>query len=270
MKTEFFFDKNRLDKIAEEKASAYQQADPARHTFIDNVFPDEVAEEIYEQFPGEDDIEWMKKDKNQHEFKSACEDPEQFPPVIRRALEECNSSAFLNFLEKLTGIEGLIPDPHYRGGGLHRIVRGGFLKVHVDFNWYPRLRLERRVNVILFFNKDWKEEYGGYFELWDKEMKNAEVKVAPIFNRAAIFSTSEDSYHGHPDPLKFPEGVARQSLALYYYTSPATDDQARAKAHTTVFKKRPGEFFQKKKDIKDIIKLFVPPICIKIVKKMKW
>lgn len=270
MSSPFFFDKKYFDSIASEKAKNYQGAQPTPHTYIDNFLPMEVAEQVLKEFPGKNDIEWMKKEGNENEFKLACEDPEQFPPTIKDVLRECNSSVFVNFLEKLTGIEGLIPDPHYRGGGLHQIVRGGFLKVHVDFNWYSRLRLERRVNVILFFNKDWKEEYGGHFELWDKDMKKALVKVPPLFNRAAIFSTSEDSYHGHPDPLNFPEGLSRKSIALYYYTSPATDEQARAKAHTTIFKSRPGEVLKKKHTFKSVVRMFIPPIIVTFVKRMRW
>ena len=272
MKTKFLsFDKDRLDKIASEHSKKYQNSEPTNHTYIDNILSDEVAEKVLEEFPGKNDIEWIKKEgDNKHEYKMACEDTEQFPPTIRQVLSQCNSETFVDFLEKLTGIKGLIPDPHYRGGGIHQIVRGGFLKVHVDFNWYPRFRIERRVNVILFFNKDWKEEYGGHFELWDKDMKNAVVKVPPLFNRAAIFSTSEDSYHGHPDPLNFPEGTSRKSLALYYYTSPATDDDARAKAHSTIFKNRPGEEFKKNTNWKFFVKQLIPPIVITFIKKIKW
>ena len=54
----------------------------------------------------------------------------------------------LEFLETLTGIDGLVPDPYFAGGGLHQIVRGGFLKVHADFNWHPKLRLDRRLNML--------------------------------------------------------------------------------------------------------------------------
>jgi Rps23 Pro-64 3,4-dihydroxylase Tpa1-like proline 4-hydroxylase len=130
---------------------------------------------------------------------------------------------------------------------MHQIARGGFLKVHIDFNWYPRLKLERRLNVLIYLNENWKEEYGGYFELWNKDMTKSEVKILPVFNRMAMFTTGEESYHGHPDVLTCPEGMTRKSLALYYYTSPATHKEAQAEAHSTVFKERPGEEFHQSK-----------------------
>ena len=32
------------------------------------------------------------------------------------------------------------------------------------------------------------------------------------------FDTNDLSYHGLPEPLNFPEGFARRSIILYYYT----------------------------------------------------
>ena len=236
--SQFFFNEKKLNKIAEENAEKYQKAKPCPHIYIDNI-----------------------------------EETSLFPEHIREVLGEFNSAVFISFLEKLTGIEGLIPDPYYRGGGMHQIIPGGFLKVHVDFNWHKKLNLERRLNIIFFLNKNWKEEYGGHFELWNKEMTKSEVKVLPVFNRMAIFSTSEDSFHGHPDLLKCPEGMTRKSLALYYYTSPATENQTMAAdSHSTLFRTRPGEKLKKKKNrsVKYILKQFVPPIVINFSKKMRW
>ena len=111
-------------------------------------------------------------------------------------LEFVKGCVFLEFLESLTGIDGLIPDPYYEGGGLHPIVPGGFLKVHADFNWHKDLKLDRRLNVIVYLNRNWKEEYGGHLELWNREMTRCERRVLPIFNRCVIFSTTDFSYHG--------------------------------------------------------------------------
>ena len=135
----------------------------------------------------------------------------------RHLLSQFNSSTICEFLQVLTGIEKLIPDPHFVGGGLHQIVQGGFLKIHADFNWHGDLDLHRRINLLVYLNKNWKEEYGGHLELWDKEMKNCEERVLPVFNRCAIFTTTSDSWHGNPAPLTCPEGWTRKSLALYYY-----------------------------------------------------
>jgi Rps23 Pro-64 3,4-dihydroxylase Tpa1-like proline 4-hydroxylase len=138
------------------------------------------------------------------------------------------------FLEKLTGIAGLIPDPHLRGGGLHEIRQGGALGVHADFNFYKRLNLYRRLNLLIYLNANWAEEWGGHLELWDRTGKQCVQRVAPIFNRAVIFDTSNFSYHGHPHPLQCPPDRSRKSLALYYYTVEAPADEDRA-PHTTLF-----------------------------------
>ena len=109
--------------------------------------------------------------------------------------------------------------------------------VHVDFNKHGRYQLDRRLNLLLYLNKDWQEDYGGHFELWDRDMKNCVQKVLPVFNRVAIFSTTEHSWHGHPDPLNCPEDRSRKSLALYYYTNGRPSDEE-AEQHSTVFKAR--------------------------------
>src|SRR4029078_5720896 len=131
---------------------------------------------------------------------------------------ELNNRAFLGFLEALTGIEGLIPDPHFEGGGLHETKRGGHLGVHADFNVHERLGLERRLNLLIYLNEDWEDEYGGSLELGDKDMSECAVEVKPIFARGVIFNHALDSFHGHPDPLSCPPDRSRRSIATYYYT----------------------------------------------------
>ncbi|MEM8700090.1 MAG: 2OG-Fe(II) oxygenase, partial [Pseudomonadota bacterium] len=111
------------------------------------------------------------------------------------------------------------------------------LDIHADFNLHKQMMVERRLNVLIYLNKDWKEEYGGSFEVWDKEMKGKIAGYPPLFNRMCCFSTGSDTFHGNPEPVNHPGGEPRQSIALYYYT--ATWDASR-KAHTTLFKPRPG------------------------------
>lgn len=131
---------------------------------------------------------------------------------------ELNGQAFLRFLEEMTGIKGLISDPYYLGGRLHATKRGGHLSVHADFNIHAITKLERRHNLLVYLNEDWPAEWGGELELWDKKMKTGEVKIAPLLERAVVFSTILDSYHGHPEPLACPPEQRRRSIATYYYT----------------------------------------------------
>jgi Rps23 Pro-64 3,4-dihydroxylase Tpa1-like proline 4-hydroxylase len=121
-----------------------------------------------------------------------------------------------------------------RHGGLHQIERGGFLDVHIDFNVHPKLRLDRRLNMLIYLNHDWPEEYGGHLELWSRDMTSCEKRILPLFNRTVIFSTTDGSFHGHPRPLSCPEGRTRKSVSLYYYTSGRPEEE-RSPAHDTIF-----------------------------------
>ena len=150
---------------------------------------------------------------------------------------------FVTFLQKITNInEKLIIDEKLNGGGLHEIKKGGLLKIHSDFNRHPILNLDRRLNVLVYLNKDWKEDYGGHLQLWDKEMQKCEKKILPIFNRMVIFSTTDYSNHGHPDPLNCPDKRSRKSVATYYYSDgrPSNEVDKMYIKNTTYFKNRVG------------------------------
>ena len=192
-----------------------------------------------------------------------------------------NSEPFLEFLQILTGIqEPLISDPYFVGAGQHEIKKGGLLKVHADFNKHPTLHLDRRINVLVYLNKDWKEEYGGCFELWNEDMSKCGKKILPYFNRIAIFNTTDFSYHGHPDPLNCPEDRSRKSLALYYYSNgrPNHEINLGLENHSTLFKPRQGDIaddiaFSSKilnnpYSWKSLIKDVTPPILLQAVKSI--
>lgn len=214
-------------------AQRYQNASPFPHIVLDNFVDADILREVNRQFPAaekgrfHDDFSQLKTDYAHEKIRSA---------YIHDLFRALNSAAFLNFLEKMTGIKGLVSDPRFVGGGLHETRRGGHLSIHADFNIHPLMRLQRRVNLILFLNETWEDGWGGKLELWDKRMTHCEVATAPILGRAVIFNTDSDSYHGHPDPLTVPETQTRRSIALYYYTVPA----GFRIPHTTKWRKRPG------------------------------
>jgi hypothetical protein len=234
------FPEQYLENLAKENAAKYQQAKPFQHIYLDDFLPPEVLDKVLGEFPNVSDPQWQEYKSEVENGKLASNKYDMIPPHARYVLDQLNTPPFLQFLETLTGIQGLIPDPYYVGGGMHQTRPGGWLGMHVDFNRYEQLKLYRRINVLLYLNKEYKEEYGGHLELWNEKMERCEVKIAPLFNRCAIFTTSEGSNHGHPDPLKFPEGMTRKSLAWYYYTVENGDEIA-DEAHTTLFKARPGK-----------------------------
>lgn len=228
----------RLKKLAATLAPQYQAAEPFPHIVIDDLLPEGPLLQALEAFPTARELRWIDYDAV-HERKLAFPEAERLPVPLREVLYFLNSAVVLRFLESLTGIGGLIPDPYYTGGGLHQIEPGGFLGVHADFNKYERLDLDRRLNLLLYLNRDWQEEYGGHLELWDRTMTRCVKKVLPVFNRCVVFSTTDTAYHGHPNPLACPAGRSRKSLATYYYTNGRPADE-RAPAHSTLFKERPG------------------------------
>lgn len=222
----------RLEEIAGAEAVNYQRAFPFAHGVYDGLFAEELLDKVIEEFEvGEK--QW-REFESKYEKKLQMNHDVNLQPVTRAFIHNLNSEPFLSFLEKLTGIEGLIPDPYLEGAGLHKIPRGGKLGVHVDFNEHRKMNLYRRLNVIIYLNKDWCEEYGGHFELWSENKNQCEKKLLPIFNRMAIFNTTATSFHGHPEPLTCPEDRSRISLALYYYTARERGEQ-QAKSHSTQF-----------------------------------
>jgi Rps23 Pro-64 3,4-dihydroxylase Tpa1-like proline 4-hydroxylase len=197
---------------------------PFKHVVIDNFLPGEVAEELLAQFPAPNAPAFTDRGSKMQPGKFGSVDGEgvaRAPRFIQHVLAAMNSYAMLAFLTELTGIEKLLPDPHFFGGGLHQIINGGNLTVHADFNFEPKIDLYRRLNVLIYLNKNWQESYGGALELWDAKMVACRQKILPTFNRCVIFNTTRDSFHGHPIPLALPAGLTRKSLALYYYTAVA-------------------------------------------------
>ena len=236
---DFHFDRDALLALAEEKREAYAAGHPFPHIVMDDFLPPDVLDGVLAEFPKPRQAEWETFD-SPLERKLASNDDSAMGEATRHVLAELNSGPFIDFLERLTGIEGLIPDPHFVGGGLHQIERGGHLKVHADFNRHPRTGLERRLNVLLYLNRGWEPEYGGAFELWNRDMSGCEAKVLPYFNRCVVFTTTDTSFHGHPEPLSCPEGETRKSMALYYYSRTRPREESGGD-HNTLFQARPGE-----------------------------
>lgn len=191
-----------------------------------------TAKSVLSSFPDPSE-HWYKYD-NCFETKFATDKFELMNPDQRYVLNYLNSPTMLRWLESYFEIDGLIPDPYYRGGGLHYIKQGGKLDVHADFNLHPKLKLERRLNVLIYLNEDYKSEYGGQLELWDQTMERCEVSIDPIFNRLVAFETNSNSFHGHPSAWMGP--YPRRSIATYYYTVP----RGPLNVHSTLYQKLPG------------------------------
>ncbi len=219
-----------------ELRALWDAAQPFHYVIIDDFLPIPIAESIHASYPVPDIEGWDKATYTHQKHKFSMRSG--FPAPIERFFQISATPEFRNVLTDITGVSNLLDDPKLVGGGLHQIVRGGFLDLHVDYNFHPITKLHRRLNLLLYMNKDWKPEYEGYLELWDwVENKRQLERVAPIFNRAVMFETNEVSYHGHPRPLATPQNTTRKSLALYYYTS---ERDVVAPEHNTLYQQSTG------------------------------
>lgn len=218
---------------ANETHQAYLDAKPFPHGIIDGLIPEAVLRAVLEEFPSPDSDYWKQPDTEHTQGKQVVNVPvgqfkdQSLGPVTRQLLWELQAEPFLYFLRMLTGIEGLVGDPYLVEGGLHQIKPGGFLDAHADFSHHHYTGLQRRVNVLIYLNEGWQEEYGGILKLYSRDGQ-AVQQIIPDANRTVIFSTSETSFHGHPEPLTCPPDRTRKSIALYYYTAPTGEPSHRA------------------------------------------
>lgn len=264
----YFLPLARMHELAQSAAASYVAARPFPHVVIDNFFDPVVLDGVLEEFPKPGQITWQEFDSGQ-EIKLASAAEATFGPATRLLLYHLNSKTFLEFLGAVTGIDNLIADPGFEGGGLHQIMPGGKLGVHADFNKHREYNLDRRLNMLVYLNKNWREEYGGHLELWNREVTRAEAKVLPLFNRVMIFSTTDFTYHGHPDPLRCPEGMTRKSLALYYYSNGRPAEEVSGE-HSTLFRARAKSDFRLTlgQRMRRVASDFLPPILTRGLRKV--
>ena len=207
------FEKN-LDRLTR----SFANADPFPHIQIDGLLDSNVATRAAGDFPAATDLVWMNF-TTFNTNKMAITDMDCMPLVLVEIVRELNSERFCGLLSEITGNSTLVPDDELHGGGLHCTKSGGYLRVHTDFASHPNHGdWARRVNLILFLNQTWISDYGGQLELWSTDATQCMRRVSPEFNRAVIFNTTDESFHGYPDPVSCPAGVSRNSIALYYYT----------------------------------------------------
>lgn len=251
----------------------YVNAQPFPHIVIDQFLPDELINKILENFPKKKVSEEVVFDGGYLGHHKRQIPPAQCNGFNRELFAFFNSAPALKFLESISGIKGLLPDPYYNGGGFHEISRGGLLGIHADFRLNKQLNLHRRINLLIYLNEGWDEGWGGQLELWDKVMKNKVKGIFPFINRCVIFNTDADSYHGHPDALNCPDDITRKSIALYYYTASASilDE---IPAHSTMYKARPEDTAATKLEARllrldNYISDLLPPFLSRFVFKVK-
>lgn len=234
--TESLLDLEPLEQRLPELRARYAAGDPFPHIALDDVVRPSALESVYEELEAIPTDSWTNY-LHLNERKYGHTKPELWGPTLQRLREELSSDRFVSFVSELTGIADLHPDDVMDGGGLHRSLPGGFLNVHADFTaHHSKPGWRRRVNLLLYLNPRWEPAWGGQLELWSKDMDHCVARVDPVANRVLLFTTDVDSYHGHPEPLRFPAGQSRRSLALYYFTI-----EDHVPHRSTDYRARPGD-----------------------------
>ncbi len=211
---------------------------PFPHLHLPDFLEDAVARRLTGAVPSPKSARWTRY-RHFNQRKLGISDRNRFPPECASIVTELQSSVFSAWLSELTGIPGLVSEARMEGARIHQIERGGFLNVHVDSATHDHdPRLLRRVNLLIYLNPEWREDWHGDLELWDAGVSRCVKKYAPLFNHAVIFATGEKTFHGHPEPLACPLGVTRKSLALYYFTRDGAD---RRFTRPTTYRSRPED-----------------------------
>ena len=216
-------------------ARTFATAAPFRHVVIDDFFEPAFAQRLLAQFPGFEQGNFLSED-GRPGSKSTFERIRALGDGYAGLDDLIRSPDFLRLLGTITGIDGLLYDPWYLGGGTHENRHEGALEAHIDFNFHPLERWQRRLNLIVYLNPGWEAQWGGALELYRDPAVEAAHAIAPVFNRCVIFETHEHSWHGF-NRIMLPDDqrdLSRKSVALYFYTQ-ASDASRPQDAHSTVY-----------------------------------
>lgn len=234
---------------------------PIRHLVIDDFLEKKIAESIFDNFPTMEEMKTHYKGLN--EKKAEHSDFSRLHPSFEQLHKTLSSPAFIGWLQQVTGIRSLETIEDRLGYGLHQGANHSFLDIHIDYNLHPIKKLYRKLNLIIFVNRQWENNWGGNLELWDADVRNCIQSIQPIFNRCVIFECSDISYHGY-NKITVPEGVTRKSCYQYYFI-PVSDNVG---FHDTIFKPRPQENTFKK--IGTYTKDYTKNTAKKILLKLGW
>ena len=214
-----------MDKIINEQdwnnlSQSFLESKPFNHIVIDNFFVDSFARNIFDDMPEYEENSDAKYD-NPVEKKRTVQNWTKFPKNIYKAATYLVNQEFTGYLQQLTQQKDLMPDFGLHGGGIHMHKTGDYLNTRLDYNIHPKLDMKRKLNLIVYLNPNWQESWGGNLGLWSHDEETDQPKeliksVPPLFNRAVIFDTTQNSWHGVTEGIFAPDGEYRKSLAFYY------------------------------------------------------
>jgi hypothetical protein len=212
----------------------YKQGEPFNYVVIDNFFKEDIAEQLSKEFPDYNDDKIWNIYKNPLENKRLTPDWNLFPALTYETFTFLNTPEFIKNIESIIGITNVKPDMGLHGGGWHVTPGGGKLNIHLDYSIHPKLKMERRANLIIYLSH-WQTEWDGALQFWSHDEttngpKECVSKVDVKFNRAVIFDTTQNSWHGLPDEITAPSNILRKSLNIYYLTEARDNISSRERA----------------------------------------
>ncbi len=239
------------NKILKKISSLELNRTPFDYCVIDDFFPSDLAKKLADEFLDYNDESWFSYE-NKLEHKKLLSDWRKFPSNTYQAFCFLNSNLILETLSSLFD-STLYCDSGLHGGGWNMHVRGGKLNPHLDYSMHPHLGLQRKLNLIVYLCEDWKDEYGGHFGLWSSDEETGKAgklhTEIPIgFNKAVIFDTTQNSWHGLSKEVKCPENMSRKSLAVYYLCKPTGSVDPRKRALFAPTEEQKGD-----KEVQDLI-----------------
>ena len=217
---------------------------PYNHWIFDDFLDNEIALNLSKEFidyKNNSDEIIHYHDSNAE--KKTCNSWNRFPQLTYQTFHDLLSVQFISNLSEITGITHLYPDIGLHGGGWHIHNKNGRLGIHLDYSIHPKLNLQRKLNLIIYLEHGYKSEWGGSLQLWSHDHKlnkplHKVKEIKPTFNTAILFDTTQNSWHGFPDPINPPEGKARKSLAVYYLTDRTSIAVKRYRAEFTTIRKK--------------------------------
>ncbi|MGF1455443.1 MAG: 2OG-Fe(II) oxygenase [Alphaproteobacteria bacterium] len=251
---------DRLDAEQDSLARRYAAAAPYPHIVLDDFFDAGILDWVQDDFPKTNGRDWISWD-TENEIKQTSRGIVSLSPVTQLLFMQLCSDPFIRRLEAITGQTGLVWDPMFCGAGLHESVRGGWLNMHADWTKHPELPLVRRLNLIIYLNRDWEAAWNGALTLRDPDGAQPDAQVTPVFNRAALFPTTDKTLHGFPEPLECPADRSRRSISVYYWSA---DPEAVSQA--TYIKWLPSNGDTR---LKALVRSFAPPVLLRTAARLR-
>lgn len=219
-------DKERLQK-------EFQDPSQINSCIIDNLLPEEIAQEIFRSFP---EPSKMGEHRSLRENKKIAAQLNLYNPILEEITFAFQDLRIVKLVEEITGIKQMEPDSKLYAGGISLMSEGNFLNPHLDNSHDSEREHYRVLNLLYYVSPNWKEEYGGNLELWDNGVKEKQRVIHSKFNRLVLMITNKTSYHS---VSKVVHAGHRCCISNYYFSPVPAENESYF--HVTTFYGRPEE-----------------------------